>query len=274
VHENSSSRRRRNSLGTGSVALSLGLCLCAGQLVATPAASAATSTVSPVLAAASSSVVKPVVRTTISSRNLAKGAKVKVTAKYINPVDGTVVTSGTVRLQALRAGKWQTWSIQSLGSTGTASFTATPGVSGYFRTYYTGNGSFTSFGGGRFLVSVASSKGARILAEAKSHTGALYKFAATGPSRFDCSGFTKYVYKKVVGKSLPHKANTQQRYGTAIAKANKKIGDLIVFRSGSYGYHAGIYAGNGYMYDSPHTGARVGKHKMYGSNYVVRRLAA
>jgi hypothetical protein len=28
------------------------------------------------------------------------------------------------------------------------------------------------------------------------------------------------------------------------------------------------------MYDSPHTGARVGKHKMYGSNYVVRRLIA
>ena len=26
------------------------------------------------------------------------------------------------------------------------------------------------------------------------------------------------------------------------------------------------------MWDSPHTGARVGKHKIYGSNYVVRRL--
>ena len=26
------------------------------------------------------------------------------------------------------------------------------------------------------------------------------------------------------------------------------------------------------MYDSPHTGARVGKHKIWSSNYVVRRL--
>jgi cell wall-associated NlpC family hydrolase len=274
VHENSSSRRRRNSIGTGTVALSLGLCLCAGQLVATPAASAATTTVSPVLAAASTSAVKPVVRTTISSRSVAYGAKVKVTAKYLNPVDGTVVTSGTVRLQVLRSGKWKTWGTKALGSTGTASFISEPHISGYFRTYYTGNGSFTSFGGSRFWVKVASNKGARILAEAKSHTGALYKFAASGPKRFDCSGFTKYVYKKAVGKSLPHKANTQQRYGSAVAKSNKKIGDLIIFRSGSYGYHAGIYAGNGYMYDSPHTGARVGKHKMYGSNYVVRRLAA
>ena len=34
------------------------------------------------------------------------------------------------------------------------------------------------------------------------------------------------------------------------------------------------YAGGGYMYDSPHTGARVSKRKMFGSNYIVRRLAA
>ena len=59
-----------------------------------------------------------------------------------------------------------------------------------------------------------------------------------------------------------------------MSKEPREVGDLIVFRSGSYGYHAGIYAGGGYMYDSPHTGARVGKHKIYGSNYVVRRLVA
>jgi cell wall-associated NlpC family hydrolase len=271
VHEHSSSRRRRTSIGTGSLALSLGLCLCAGQLVATPAASAATTSV---VTAAAAVKAKPSIRTTVSTRSLAYGAKVKVTAKYINPANGNVITSGSVRLQAYRNGKWQTWISKSLGSTGTVSFSAEPHISGYFRTYYTGNGSFTSHTGAKFKVNVASSKGARILAEAKSHTGALYLFAAAGPSRFDCSGFTKYVYKKAVGKSLPHKANSQQRYGTAIGKGNKKVGDLIIFRSGSYGYHAAIYAGNGYMYDSPHTGARVGKHKIYGSNYVVRRLAA
>jgi len=118
------------------------------------------------------------------------------------------------------------------------------------------------------------SGGAKILAEAKKHTGALYKFAAAGPTRFDCSGFTQYVYKKAAGKNLPHKADGQQKYGKAVSKSNKQVGDLIVFRSGSYGYHAGIYAGGGYMYDSLHTGARVGKHKIYGSNYVVRRLVA
>ena len=74
------------------------------------------------------------------------------------------------------------------------------------------------------------------------------------------------------GRKLPHKANSQQKYGKAISKAGKKPGDLIIFRSGSYGYHAAVYAGGGKMWDSPHSGARVSKRKMIGSNYVVRRL--
>jgi cell wall-associated NlpC family hydrolase len=270
VHENSSSRRRRTSIGTGSIALSLGLCLCAGQLVATPAASAATT---PVVMAAAAAKVKPAVRTSVSTRTLPWGSKVKVTAKFINPATGKVVTSGTVRLQAYRNGKWLNWASKSLGSSGTVSLQGAPKMSGYFRTLYSGNSSYAGHSGAKFKVNVVAS-GAKVLVEAKRHTGALYKFAASGPSRFDCSGYTMYVYKKAAGKKLPHKANSQQRYGKAVAKGSKRVGDLIVFRSGSYGYHAGIYAGNGYMYDSPHTGARVGKHKIYGSNYVVRRLAA
>ena len=97
-------------------------------------------------------------------------------------------------------------------------------------------------------------------------------FGAAGPNRFDCSGFTMYVYRKSVGKKLPHKANSQQRYGTAVSKKNAKPGDLIVIRSGSYGTHAGIYAGNGTMWASPRSGKTVQKQKIWSRNYVVRRL--
>ena len=268
MHEHNSSRGRRLAVGTGTAALSLGLCLCAGQLVATPAASAAT----PIVQAAAVAKTSPGVGTTVSSKNIAWGGKTKVTVRYFNRSTGKVVTSGTVRLQALRSGKWQTWASASLNTKGTASMYAAPKVSGYLRVIYLGNGAYTSHTGAKFYVKVRTATGTRILAEAKSHTGALYKYAAAGPKRFDCSGFTKYVYKKVIGKNLPHKANSQQKYGTAVSKSKIKVGDLIIFRSGSYGYHAAIYAGSGYMYDSPHTGARVGKHKIYGSNYVVRRL--
>jgi cell wall-associated NlpC family hydrolase len=269
VHEHSSSRRRRLSVGTGTAALSLSLCLCAGQLVATPAASAAATT--PLALAAAAAKVKPAVRTTVSSKNIKWGAQVRVTAKYFNPSTGKVVTSGTVRLQKWRGGKWVNWGTKRLGGSGTVSMYAKPLASAYFRTIYLGNGAYTSHTGVKIYIKVRAS-GAKVLAEAKSHKGALYKYGAAGPKRFDCSGFTKYVYKKAAGKKLPHKANSQQKYGKAVSKSKKKVGDLIIFRSGSYGYHAGIYAGNGYMYDSPHSGARVGKHKMYGKNYVVRRL--
>jgi cell wall-associated NlpC family hydrolase len=272
VHEHTSSRRRRLSVGTGSAALSLSLCLCAGQLIATPAASAAT-TLEAQAAAVAVAKAKTGVRTTLSSKSIASGSSVRVTGRFYNQTSGAAVTSGKVRLLALRGGKWRIWQTKTLGSSGVVTFTTKPLVSGYYRVSFLGNSGYTSVTGGWVRVAVRPN-GAKVLTEAKSHTGALYKYGAAGPSRFDCSGFTLYVFKKTTGKNLPHKANSQQRYGTAVAKKNARIGDLIVFRSGSYGYHAGIYAGGGYMYDSPHSGARVGKHKMYGSNYVVRRLVA
>ena len=112
----------------------------------------------------------------------------------------------------------------------------------------------------------------KIIAEAKKHIGKPYRYAASGPKRFDCSGYTMYVYRKAIGKKLPHKANSQRRYGKWIPKSQAKPGDLLIFKSGGYGYHAAIYAGGKYMYDSPRPGKKVGKHKIWSRNYVVRRL--
>ena len=260
MHEHSSNRRRRVSVGTGTAALSLGLCLCAGQLVATPAAHAAATT--PIVQAAAAAKSSVGVRTTVSTKTVKWGGQVRVTARYFNPKTGKAVTSGTVRLQAYR---------KALGSSGSVNLYAKPKAGGYFRAVYLGNGAYTSHTGGKIWITVKPS-GAKVIAQAKSHVGALYKYGASGPKRFDCSGFTKYVFKKAAGRTLPHKANSQQRYGKAVSKSKKQVGDLIVFRSGSYGYHAAIYAGSGYMYDSPHTGARVSKRKMISNNYVVRRL--
>ncbi|GAA4605804.1 cell wall-associated NlpC family hydrolase [Actinoplanes octamycinicus] len=114
--------------------------------------------------------------------------------------------------------------------------------------------------------------GNRVITEAAKHKGKRYLFGAAGPKRFDCSGFTLYVYKKAVGKKLPHKANLQQRYGKAVAKSKARPGDLIIIRSGSYGTHAGIYAGGGKMWAAPRTGKTVTKQKIWGKSYVVRRL--
>jgi len=122
-------------------------------------------------------------------------------------------------------------------------------------------------------AAAAQAAGTRVVTEAAKHKGKRYLYGAVGPKRFDCSGFTLYVYKKTLGKKLPHKAHLQQRYGKAVSKANAKPGDLIVIRSGSRGTHAGIYAGGGKMWSSPRTGKTVSKQKIWSKNYVVRRLA-
>ncbi|MEU8243825.1 NlpC/P60 family protein [Actinoplanes missouriensis] len=272
MHELSSRRGSRVSRGAGTVALSLGLCLCAGQLVAASPAAAAPVAVKAAVATQAAAKVKPKLTAKASTRSLKWGSTLKVTAKVIDPRTGKIA-KGTVRLQGLVGGKWRTWDTETVkNQNGTVTLKYAPKNTYYIRTLFTGSG-FSSASTGKTKITVKTS-GAKILAEAKKHKGALYKYGASGPKRFDCSGYTKYVYKKAAGKSLPHKANSQQKYGKSVSKSKKQVGDLIIFRNGSYGYHAGIYAGNGYIYDSPHTGARVGKHKIWNKNYVVRRLVA
>lgn len=114
--------------------------------------------------------------------------------------------------------------------------------------------------------------GSRLLEEAEKHRGKPYQYGATGPSRFDCSGFTKYVYSRV-GKSLPRTSREQYRVSRKIAKADKEVGDLIFTRSrrGRIG-HVGIYAGSGKFWVSPKSGDVVKLQKIYTSNYSVGRV--
>ena len=193
MHVSISSRRPHRKLGTGTLALSVGLGLFTGGLSAPQVASAA-----PAIPAAVSTPALPQVGSSVSRPEAVKSVTAAVTAK---------------------------------------------------------------------------AAGTRVLAEAAKHKGKRYKYGAAGPKRFDCSGYTLYVYKKAVGRKLPHKANLQQRYGKAVSKAKAKPGDLIIIRSGSYGTHAGIYAGGGKMWSSPRTGKAVTKQKIWSRNYVVRRLA-
>ena len=67
---------------------------------------------------------------------------------------------------------------------------------------------------------------------------------ATGPSAFDCSGLTQYVYKKAANKTLPRTTYTQVNKGKSVSMKNLKKGDLLFWGSTSSPYHVGIYIGN------------------------------
>ena len=112
----------------------------------------------------------------------------------------------------------------------------------------------------------------RLIAEAKSHAGKPYRWGATGPNRFDCSGYTGYVFAQV-GKKLPRTSRDQYRVSQKISKANKRPGDLIfTYSSSGRIYHVGIYVGNGYMWASPKSGDVVRRQRIWTSMYRVGRV--
>jgi len=105
-----------------------------------------------------------------------------------------------------------------------------------------------------------------VLAIAASLTGIYYIYGGSTPAGFDCSGFTSYVFRQV-GIYLPRTAAQQQAYVTRVS--TPRPGDLVFF--GSPAHHMGIYAGNGMMYDSPHTGAKTSLRSIYTSNVTYGR---
>lgn len=79
---------------------------------------------------------------------------------------------------------------------------------------------------------------ARVAARQK---GDPYRYGASGPGAFDCSGLTSYSFRKA-GMKLPRTANSQYQRVRKIKKRNIRKGDLVFF-GGSRKYHVGIYWG-------------------------------
>ncbi|NMI02056.1 NlpC/P60 family protein, partial [Pseudonocardia acidicola] len=72
--------------------------------------------------------------------------------------------------------------------------------------------------------------------------GAPYRWGATGPSAFDCSGLVKWAFAGT-GISLPRTSRAMSAVGTPVSKADLRPGDLVFFyRPVS---HVAIYIGNG-----------------------------
>jgi len=86
-----------------------------------------------------------------------------------------------------------------------------------------------------------------IVDEACNYLGVRYRYGGSGPSGFDCSGFTSYVYKQF-GYELTRSAASQLGCGTAVEKDALVMGDLVFFRdtrvSSKAASHVGIYIGN------------------------------
>lgn len=83
---------------------------------------------------------------------------------------------------------------------------------------------------------------------AKKLLGIKYVWGATGPSTYDCSGFTQKIYRDS-GINIPRVSRNQAKVGQFVAYSNLRRGDMVFFdtkkkRSGKVS-HVGIYLGFG-----------------------------
>ena len=76
-----------------------------------------------------------------------------------------------------------------------------------------------------------------LLSFAHKFKGVPYRLGANGPHRFDCSGFTSYVYKEF-GYKLARRASLQVNNGKKVERGDLKPGDLVFF--GGRGNRRGI----------------------------------
>ena len=92
-----------------------------------------------------------------------------------------------------------------------------------------------------------SGNGSKVAEYAKQYLGVKYVLGGKTPETgFDCSGFTRYVFKNF-GYNLGSIAAAQNEIGTDITMDNLKVGDLILFQNEERTKigHTGIYIGNG-----------------------------
>jgi peptidoglycan DL-endopeptidase CwlO len=72
--------------------------------------------------------------------------------------------------------------------------------------------------------------------------GAPYRYGASGPNAFDCSGLVSWAFKNA-GVSLPRTSRAMSQVGTPVSRDDLQPGDLVFFyRPVS---HVAIYIGDG-----------------------------
>ena len=112
------------------------------------------------------------------------------------------------------------------------------------------------------------------------YLGVPYKWGGASPETgFDCSGLVKYVFAQL-GLSLPHYAAAQWYFPGSVWVPPERLrpGDLVFF-TGSDGTrkapgHVGIYVGDGYLIDAPHTGSFIQIDSLHESWFANEYVGA
>jgi cell wall-associated NlpC family hydrolase len=215
-------------------------------------------------------VKKQVTTMRISATQAGADGKSRIGVRLL--ADGRAVQNGYIRLEAKTGSGWSyigrlLSNAEGLG-TGSLPFNRDTRI----RATYAGSSTRTA-GATPEIVVKANSLGQQAVQIASQQQGKPYRYGATGPSSFDCSGFTTYIYKTRLGKNIPRTSAQQEASIPRVAQSAKRPGDLLFFRTNGRVTHVGVYAGGGKMWAAPTTGDRVKLQGIYSSRYTVGRVS-
>jgi cell wall-associated NlpC family hydrolase len=100
---------------------------------------------------------------------------------------------------------------------------------------------------------------------ARAQIGEPYRWGASGPSAWDCSGLTMGAWG-AGGTYLPHYSVAQYEQSTPISAGQLQPGDLVFWGASSDPgsiYHVALYTGGGMIIQAPRTGVPVQEVSMY-----------
>ncbi|MFB9237260.1 NlpC/P60 family protein [Plantactinospora siamensis] len=100
----------------------------------------------------------------------------------------------------------------------------------------------------------AGGAGARAVRFAYAQLGKSYRWGASGPDGYDCSGLTSAAWA-AAGVRLPHNAARQWRAVPHVGRSELRPGDLIFYYPSIH--HVAIYVGGGRMIHAPRTGEQI-----------------
>jgi cell wall-associated NlpC family hydrolase len=90
---------------------------------------------------------------------------------------------------------------------------------------------------------------AAVIAAARTHLGQKYVYGGSGPTTWDCSGFTSVLWRVSGGvSSIPRTARLQQAWATPVPAAQVLPGDLYFL--GKPATHVGLVLGGGMVLDA------------------------
>jgi cell wall-associated NlpC family hydrolase len=201
------------------------------------------------------------------------GSDADVWVRLVHAQDGgeEPVAGRAVLIQRASPDGWVQVASVTTRDDGLAHGPVTVGSTSRYRAFFRGDDGHESSTSREAVISASSTLGDRAVAEARKHRGAPYSYGAAGPSRFDCSGFTMYVFKRL-GHDLPHSSSEQARVVRRISDAAKQPGDLIFTYHGSTIGHVGIYAGGSQMWAAVQSGDVVRLQDFSSRTYSVGRV--